>query len=81
MPANIVTGQDAIDVAAYVASVARAGRVHHVRRLREPRHERRGDLQGGRCAGCHTLSAAGATGTVGPNLDQLKPTVAIVVHR
>ena len=25
------------------------------------------------CAGCHTLAAAGATGTVGPNLDQLKP--------
>jgi mono/diheme cytochrome c family protein len=25
------------------------------------------------CASCHTLSAAGSTGTVGPNLDQLKP--------
>src|SRR5581483_8462900 len=25
------------------------------------------------CKGCHTLKAAGATGTVGPNLDQLKP--------
>ncbi len=25
------------------------------------------------CATCHTLSAAGATGTVGPNLDDLKP--------
>src|SRR5262249_38551865 len=25
------------------------------------------------CGGCHTLSAAHATGTVGPNLDQLKP--------
>src|SRR6478752_968005 len=25
------------------------------------------------CAGCHTLKAAGATGAVGPNLDQLKP--------
>jgi cbb3-type cytochrome c oxidase subunit III len=24
------------------------------------------------CASCHTLAAAGATGTVGPNLDQLK---------
>ena len=27
----------------------------------------------GGCGGCHTLSAAHATGTVGPNLDQLKP--------
>ena len=25
------------------------------------------------CSGCHTLAAAHATGTVGPNLDQLKP--------
>lgn len=25
------------------------------------------------CSGCHTLAAAGATGTVGPNLDQLAP--------
>jgi mono/diheme cytochrome c family protein len=25
------------------------------------------------CAGCHTLAAAHATGTIGPNLDQLKP--------
>lgn len=24
------------------------------------------------CSGCHTLKAAGATGTVGPNLDQLQ---------
>lgn len=27
----------------------------------------------GGCGGCHTLSAANATGTVGPNLDTLKP--------
>src|SRR3954465_7771956 len=25
------------------------------------------------CGGCHTLEAAGASGTVGPNLDELKP--------
>lgn len=25
------------------------------------------------CGSCHTLQAAGATGTVGPNLDTLKP--------
>ena len=25
------------------------------------------------CGGCHTLAAAHANGTVGPNLDQLKP--------
>ena len=25
------------------------------------------------CGGCHTLAAANSTGTVGPNLDELKP--------
>jgi mono/diheme cytochrome c family protein len=30
------------------------------------------------CKTCHTLKAAGATGTVGPNLDQLKPAEARV---
>jgi mono/diheme cytochrome c family protein len=31
------------------------------------------------CGGCHTLKAAGATGTVGPNLDQLRPALARIV--
>ena len=31
------------------------------------------------CASCHTLAAAGATGQVGPNLDQLKPDVKATV--
>ncbi len=31
------------------------------------------------CAGCHTLAAAGASGSVGPNLDLLKPSLAQVV--
>ena len=30
------------------------------------------------CSSCHTLAAAHASGTVGPNLDQLKPSSAIV---
>jgi mono/diheme cytochrome c family protein len=30
------------------------------------------------CRGCHTLKAAGASGTVGPNLDQLRPSAATV---
>jgi mono/diheme cytochrome c family protein len=33
------------------------------------------------CASCHTLADAGATGTVGPNLDQKKPPAALVVER
>ncbi len=30
------------------------------------------------CSGCHTLKAAGATGTIGPDLDQLRPSAAVV---
>jgi cytochrome c553 len=31
------------------------------------------------CSGCHTLADAGSTGTVGPNLDAIKPTYDMVV--
>ena len=33
------------------------------------------------CATCHTLKDAGATGTVGPNLDGLKPSEARVARQ
>ena len=33
------------------------------------------------CVSCHTLSDAGATGTVGPNLDQARPPAELVVER
>jgi mono/diheme cytochrome c family protein len=33
------------------------------------------------CTACHTLKDAGATGTVGPNLDVAKPTLGLAVDR
>jgi len=33
------------------------------------------------CKGCHTLKDAGASGTVGPNLDQAQPALSLVVAR
>jgi cbb3-type cytochrome c oxidase subunit III len=33
------------------------------------------------CKGCHTLKDAGATGSVGPNLDDLAPDKATVVRQ
>ena len=33
------------------------------------------------CGGCHTLEAAGSSGTIGPNLDDSKPDVALAVDR
>ncbi|HEU5214102.1 MAG TPA: c-type cytochrome [Gaiellaceae bacterium] len=78
MPANLVTGQDAKDVAAYVASVAGTG----VSGGSSGSIGTSGDaIFKSQCAGCHTLSAAGSSGTVGPNLDQRKPSLAIVVRQ
>lgn len=81
MPANIVKGQDAIDVAAYVASVAGQGGFTTGGGFASLGTDGAAIFKGAGCAGCHTLSAAGATGTVGPNLDQIKPTTAIVAHQ
>ena len=33
------------------------------------------------CTGCHTLKAANSHGTVGPNLDQAQPDLALIVQR
>jgi len=79
MPASLVKGQDAQDVAAYVAAVAGTGSANA-----KPPSQTGTDGKAifqGNCSSCHTLKAAGATGTVGPNLDQLKPAQAIVQHQ
>jgi mono/diheme cytochrome c family protein len=46
-------------------------------------NERRGKgiFSSAGCVSCHTLSAANATGTVGPNLDQAKPDYRLVTAR
>jgi cbb3-type cytochrome c oxidase subunit III len=82
MPANLLTGQNAIDVAAYVASVAGAGG-YTTGSFASLGTNGETIFKGAGCAGCHTLAAAGATGTVGPNLDQLasKLTLAIVARQ
>jgi cbb3-type cytochrome c oxidase subunit III len=79
MPKNIVTGVDAQDVAAYVASVAGVGGV-----AAKPPSQVGNDGKAifqANCASCHTLKAAAATGTIGPNLDELKPPLARVQHQ
>jgi cbb3-type cytochrome c oxidase subunit III len=83
MPANLVKGQDAIDVAAYVASVAGISGYTSSVNLATLGTNGEAIFKGAGCAGCHTLAAAGSHGTVGPNLDQLasKLTLAIVAHQ
>jgi cbb3-type cytochrome c oxidase subunit III len=79
MPRNIVKGQDAEDVAAFVASVA--GTNGPEPPPPAPTGNDGEAIFKASCASCHTLGAAGATGTVGPNLDQLKPGEAVVKHQ
>lgn len=75
MPANIVEGLDAQDVAAYVGLVAG---------LQGKDSGELADVGGGtdgeglfktNCGSCHTLAAAGTAGTTGPNLDTSKMNV------
>ncbi|HXH89076.1 MAG TPA: c-type cytochrome [Gaiellaceae bacterium] len=33
------------------------------------------------CGGCHTLEAAGSSGNIGPNLDETKPSLELIVDR
>lgn len=81
MPAGLFRGQNAQDVASYVALVAatpgpdtgalaRAGAVTGT----TPTAGKAVFTGIGGCGSCHVLAAAGTTGTVGPNLDaRLKP--------
>jgi mono/diheme cytochrome c family protein len=104
MPANLVEGQDAEDVASYVAAVAGVGTAGSSTpqapspappsTTTEPATTTSGSeaaagnpaagktvFASAGCVGCHTLADAGATGTVGPNLDTKKPSAALVVER
>jgi mono/diheme cytochrome c family protein len=81
MPANLVKGKDLTDVSAFVARCAGAT---------DPACGGGGKITAtdgktifltAGCTSCHTLKDAGSTGTVGPNLDQLKPPESLVVDR
>jgi mono/diheme cytochrome c family protein len=63
MPADLVTGDDLNDVAAYVASVAGVPGI-------KPPVFAPPQFFATNCGGCHTLAQAGTTGTTGPDLDQ-----------
>ena len=89
MPANIYEGQDAEDVASYVASVAGLdAEGNPIDPANPPKPTPPGGGTDGKaifasagCSGCHTLAAAGSNGTVGPNLDDAKPSKALAIDR
>ncbi len=79
MPANIVTGDDADAVATYVAAVAGLPVQGDGGKVEATSGEQIFAEAG--CGSCHTLAAAGTTGTIGPSLDQTRPDHALVVDR
>jgi cytochrome c6 len=102
MPADLYTGQNARDVAVYVAKCAGNPSCGVTAETAPSTTTTTGattttgttgtTTSGGApdgkqvfasagCGGCHTLKDAGATGTVGPNLDQLKPSQARVARQ
>jgi mono/diheme cytochrome c family protein len=84
MPPMLVKGQAATDVAAYVAHVAAvpgqdtgALAAAVAQKVNPTPAVGKTIFTGvGSCGSCHTLSAAGTTGTVGPNLNTLKEACA-----
>jgi mono/diheme cytochrome c family protein len=103
MPANLVSGQQADDVATYIAQCAgnancgvtasKPGGGAAASPTAPTTTAASGGSSGGsalaagktvfksNCGTCHTLKDAGTTGMIGPNLDQLKPSQAIVAHQ
>ena len=72
MPADLVQGEEAEAVAAYVAAVA----ANPEAKVTAPGGEDTNDPQAlfeGNCGSCHALEDAGTSGTTGPNLDEAKP--------
>jgi cytochrome c oxidase subunit 2 len=68
MPAEIVTGQDLEDVAAYMARYAG---VPGAAPPQAPGGPGAQVFANNGCGGCHTLAAANSGGVTGPNLDQV----------
>ena len=70
MPADIVTGQDLDDVAAYVGMYAG---VPGAAPPKAPGGPGAQVFANNGCGGCHALAAAGSGGVTGPNLDEVLP--------
>jgi cbb3-type cytochrome c oxidase subunit III len=75
MPTNLVRGQDAEDVAAFVAANAGVSGFAVATTISGTNGK---SIFKSQCASCHTLKDAGASGTIGPNLDQLRPPADLV---
>lgn len=78
MPADLVQGDEADAVAAYVAdSIGKGAATKTGGGASSAAGAKQAFTQ--TCGSCHTLADAGTSGTTGPNLDQIKPDSALVL--
>lgn len=70
MPPHVVSGQDLVDVAAYVGQYAGAAGAAAPKAAGGAGEQ---IFSSNGCGGCHTLAAAKAGGAAGPNLDKVLP--------
>ena len=73
MPKDLVEGQDLRDVAAFIAKYAGTDKPPPGGQGGGATATDGKSIFATNCASCHTLKAADATGSIGPNLDDLKP--------
>jgi cytochrome c2 len=72
MPADLLSGTDLDDVASYIGEVAGNPKFKGPQLPNLPGAQ---VFSQNNCAGCHTMQAAGASGTTGPNLDDVIGTI------
>lgn len=83
MPADLLGGTDADNVAYFVARCA----ANEKDPACTPPNDQIVATEGAEifaqagCVSCHTLAAAGSSGTVGPNLDETRPPKELVIDR
>lgn len=70
-------GRAVSDIAVYVAAVAGTGKTAPD----QPAPTDGKSIFAANCGTCHTLADAGTAGTIGPNLDQAKPSKELAVDR
>src|ERR671915_52123 len=82
-PENCVEDQDeaADAISAYVASVAGTPASTQAAGGRIEATEGKEIFTAGGCGSCHVLADADTSGTIGPNLDQSKPSVELAIDR
>jgi cbb3-type cytochrome c oxidase subunit III len=83
LPGGAITDEQADDIATYVASVVSLKTEGPPPAKTTPggKVDGKAVFASSGCGSCHTLADAGTSGTIGPNLDESKPSVQLAIER